>query len=76
MGGPYRIVRHPNYFGYFVTHVGFLLTNWSSRNIAIHIVVYFFQMARILSGERLLKEDKSYIAYCERVRYRMIPFIS
>jgi protein-S-isoprenylcysteine O-methyltransferase Ste14 len=73
VGGPYRIVRHPIYLGYLVTHVGFLLANWSSRNIAIYIVEYFFQVARILSEERLLKDDDGYRVYCERVRYRLIP---
>ena len=75
VGGPYRIVRHPIYLGYFVTHVGFLLANWSPRNIALYIVIYFFQVARILSEERILREDESYRAYCQRVRYRLIPFI-
>lgn len=73
--GPYRIVRHPIYLGYFVTHVGFLLANWSPRNIALYIAVYFFQISRILAEERILGEDESYRAYCQRVRYRVIPFI-
>jgi protein-S-isoprenylcysteine O-methyltransferase Ste14 len=73
VGGPYRIVRHPIYLGYLVTHVGFLLANWSSRNIAIYIIEYCFQVARILSEERLLKKDDGYRAYCERVRCRLIP---
>lgn len=71
--GPYRIIRHPIYLGYFVTHVGFLLANWSSRNIVIYVIEYFFQVARILSEERFLKEDDRYQNYCERVRYRLIP---
>ena len=75
MGGPYRIVRHPIYLGYLCTHVGFLLGNWSLRNIGIYIIEYFFQAGRILSEERLLMEDDSYRTYCERVRYRLIPFI-
>jgi len=75
VGGPYRIVRHPIYLGYLATHVGFLLANWSSRNIAIYIIVYFFQVARILAEERILREDDGYRVYCERVRYRLIPFI-
>jgi protein-S-isoprenylcysteine O-methyltransferase Ste14 len=75
VGGPYRIVRHPIYLGYFVTHVGFLLANWSPRNIALYIVIYFFQISRILAEERILREDESYRAYCERVRYRLIPAV-
>jgi len=75
VGGPYRFVRHPIYLGYLVTHVGFLLTNWSPRNIALYIVIYLFQISRILAEERILIEDDSYRAYCERVRYRLIPFI-
>ncbi len=74
-GGPYRIVRHPIYLGYLITHAGFLLTNWSPWNTAIYIVIYFFQISRILSEEQLLREDEAYRAYCQRVRYRVIPFI-
>ncbi len=73
VAGPYRFVRHPIYLGYLVTHVGFLLSNWSARNIAVYLIVYFFQVARILSEERLLNGDPSYRAYCGRVRYRLVP---
>jgi protein-S-isoprenylcysteine O-methyltransferase Ste14 len=73
MDGPYRIVRHPIYLGYFVTHVGFLLANWSPRNIILYIVVYFFQISRILAEERILRGDESYRSYCQRVRFRLIP---
>jgi len=75
VGGPYRFVRHPIYLGYLFTHVGFLLTNWSARNIALYIVICFFQISRILAEERILRESESYRAYCQRVRYRVIPFI-
>ena len=76
VAGPYRFVRHPIYLGYLVTHVGFLLTNWRSRNIAVYLIVYFFQVARILSEERLLNGDPSYRAYRGSVRYRLVPGIS
>jgi protein-S-isoprenylcysteine O-methyltransferase Ste14 len=73
VGGPYRIVRHPIYLVYFVTHVGFLLANGSPRNLALYIVVYFFQISRILSEERILSEDDVYREYRGRVRFRLIP---
>jgi protein-S-isoprenylcysteine O-methyltransferase Ste14 len=73
VGGPYHIVRHPIYLGYLVTHVGFLLANWSPRNLALYVVIYFFQISRILAEERILREDESYRVYCERVRFRLIP---
>jgi protein-S-isoprenylcysteine O-methyltransferase Ste14 len=75
VGGPYRFVRHPIYLGYFVTHIGFLMANWSPRNLALYIVIYLFQILRILAEERILREDESYRVYCERVRYRLVPFI-
>lgn len=73
--GPYRIVRHPIYLGYLVTHVGFLLTNWSLRNIAVYLATYFFLVARIFSEERLLSGEESYRDYCRQVRFRLIPGI-
>ncbi len=73
--GPYRLVRHPIYLGYLVTHVGFVLSNWSTRNLVIYAVTYFFQVTRIFSEERLLAEDESYRAYCEQVRFRLFPGI-
>lgn len=73
--GPYRIVRHPIYLGYLVTHVGFLLANWNARNVALYVIEYVFQVYRIVAEERLLNEDESYRAYTGRVRYRLIPGI-
>lgn len=73
--GPYRIVRHPIYLGYLVTHVGFLLANWGGRNAAVYLVVYVFQVARIFSEERLMGREDSYRDYRARVRYRLIPGI-
>lgn len=73
--GPYRFVRHPIYLGYLTTHIGFLLSNWSFRNIAVYLAAYVFQVARIFSEERLLSGDESYRDYCRQVRSRLIPGI-
>ena len=71
--GPYRLVRHPIYLGYLVTHAGFLLSNGSARNLAIYAAAYFFQIARIYAEERILSEDREYREYLRCVRYRLIP---
>jgi protein-S-isoprenylcysteine O-methyltransferase Ste14 len=73
VGGPYRLVRHPIYLGYLVTHAGFLLSNWSPRNLAVYAAAYFFQVARIYAEERILSGDEKYREYSAIVRYRLIP---
>lgn len=71
--GPYRLVRHPIYLGYLVTHAGFLLSNTSLRNVAIYVAAYVFQFARMYAEERLLSQDGEYRDYLRSVRYRLIP---
>jgi len=71
--GPYRLVRHPIYLGYLVTHAGFLLSNPSVRNVAIYATSYVFQFARIHAEERILAQDGEYREYLRNVRYRLIP---
>jgi protein-S-isoprenylcysteine O-methyltransferase Ste14 len=72
-GGPYRLVRHPIYLGYLLTHIGFLLADVSLRNIMVYSVGYCFQIARIVAEERMLRRDHEYCRYCEQVHYRLIP---
>lgn len=71
--GPYRFVRHPIYLGYLVTHAGFLLSNWTLRNLAVYAAAYVFQVARIYAEERVLISDDRYREYLRCVRYRLIP---
>jgi protein-S-isoprenylcysteine O-methyltransferase Ste14 len=72
-GGPYRLIRHPIYLGYFISSVGFLLSNVSLRNLLFEIVTYVFQVLRILSEERILSVDPAYREYRGRVHFRLIP---
>ncbi|HSQ14762.1 MAG TPA: isoprenylcysteine carboxylmethyltransferase family protein [Candidatus Binatia bacterium] len=71
--GPYRLIRHPIYLGYLVTHAGFLLSNPSVRNVAIYAAAYVFQFARIYAEERILAKDGEYREYLRNVLYRLIP---
>jgi protein-S-isoprenylcysteine O-methyltransferase Ste14 len=71
--GPYRLVRHPMYLGYWVTQVGFLLFNPTLWNFAIWTAASTFQVFRILAEERILSVDLNYQKYAATVRYRLIP---
>jgi protein-S-isoprenylcysteine O-methyltransferase Ste14 len=73
--GPYRLVRHPIYAGYFINHMGFLAGSFSIRNAILYTLLYTVQVGRILEEERLLRRDVRYQAYTQRVRYRMIPYL-
>jgi len=71
--GPYRIVRHPMYLGYTLTHVGFLLGFPSFQNSLLYLAVFLIEIARIFREELILKQDPLYLAYASRVRYRLLP---
>lgn len=73
VGGLYRIVRHPMYAGYMLTHVGFLLVAPSLWNLAVYAVAWAFLVARIYAEEKVLSEDPAYQAFKGRVRFRLVP---
>jgi len=70
--GAYRWIRHPMYLGYFVTHMGFLLANFTLQNAIVYAALYAMQVYRILREEKLLSEDEAYATYRQQVRYRAI----
>jgi len=73
--GVYAAVRHPMYVGYFFTQTGFLLTNPGVWNAAVFAVWVGCQLYRVHAEERVLSTDPAYIAFKNRVRYRLLPFI-
>jgi len=75
MLGPYRILRHPMYAGYSLTHVGFLLAAPSLINTLIYTIGLTVQILRIFREERLLMRDPGYRIFAARVRYRLLPGI-
>jgi len=60
---------------YFLTHVGFLLTNPTRWNGAVCVVWTACQLYRIRAEERVLSADTAYVAFARRVPYRLVPFV-
>lgn len=73
--GLYRIVRHPMYLGYFITQLGVLLAGPNLINVTVMTLAWAFQIMRIASEERILKDDPSYRELMLRTPYRILPGI-
>ena len=72
--GPYAYVRHPMYGGaiaYFLG-LGLLLGSWYAVGIGI-VIIALFGLRAVWEEETLARELDGYVAYAERVRYRLIP---
>lgn len=73
--GMYRIVRHPIYMGYLVSHVAYLLANPSLWNIAALVFADAALLVRAVREERTLALDPQYREYQQKVRWRVAPGI-
>jgi protein-S-isoprenylcysteine O-methyltransferase Ste14 len=71
--GLYRIVRHPIYLGYVLTHVGFVFANTMPWNLVMLISADVALMFRAVCEEETLARDDAYRAYMSRVQWRVVP---
>ena len=71
--GFYRVVRHPIYLGYLVTHFAFAAANPTPWNVALLVTSDLALMARAVCEERTLALDESYREYRQSVRWRVVP---
>jgi protein-S-isoprenylcysteine O-methyltransferase Ste14 len=71
--GVYKVVRHPIYAGYLLTHLFFLVAHPLLWNVVVLGVGDVALMARALREERVLAADVEYQAYCRRVSWHLIP---
>lgn len=73
--GLYRVVRHPLYSAYFITLIGYLISNLTLGNALVLALWFPLQMLRIVEEERFLKQDPAYVLFMERTRWRLIPYV-
>lgn len=71
--GLYRLVRHPIYMGYLVTHVAFVAANPTPWNALLLLTSDIALMARAVCEERTLARDPQYRGYQQLVRWRVLP---
>ena len=71
--GLYKIVRHPIYMGYLVTHVAFLVASPSLWNIIALVAADAALLFRAVCEEQTLALDPAYREYQTRVRWRVAP---
>ena len=71
--GVYRVVRHPIYLGYLLTHAAYIAAMPSAWNVAALIVADIALLARAVCEEQTLAKDPSYRSYQQVVRWRVCP---
>lgn len=71
--GIYRVVRHPIYLGYLMTHLGFLAANTTLSNALVLLAVDSALIVRTVYEERVLARDPAYASYRRRVKWRILP---
>ena len=73
--GPYRLVRHPIYFGEMLMVVGCFVAMPTFMTVLPLLAALSCLIVRVLAEERLLRESERYRDYAIQVRWRLIPGI-
>lgn len=74
--GPYALVRHPMYVGGLIMLFGIPLALGSWWGVLVNLPMTGAIVWRLLDEERFLaKKLHGYQEYCEKVRWRLIPFL-
>ena len=71
--GVYRLVRHPIYMGYLISHAAFCAANPTVGNLLILGGADAALLVRAVCEERTLAQDSAYREYQQQVRWRVMP---
>ena len=74
--GPYAVIRHPMYSGAFIMLLGISLALGSWWAFIFIFLLFAAIVWRLFEEEKFLSKNlPGYASYCQKVRYRLIPFI-
>lgn len=74
--GPYGVIRHPMYLGVLVMFLATPIALGSYMAVVPFAFLPVSLVFRIRNEEKVLREElPGYKEYCEKVRYRLIPFV-
>lgn len=74
--GPYSMVRHPMYMSGLIRLLGTPLALGSLLGLIVVILYMRIIILRLLEEEEFLSTNlQGYNEYCQRIRYRLIPFL-
>jgi len=74
--GPYSIIRHPMYLGTLIMFIATPIALGSYWAFIPFLIVPIVLVLRILNEEEVLLRDlPGYKEYCQKTRYRLIPYI-
>ncbi|MBU0591123.1 isoprenylcysteine carboxylmethyltransferase family protein [Candidatus Micrarchaeota archaeon] len=74
--GPYSVVRHPMYLGVLVMYLATPVALGSYVSLIPFLFIVPVLVLRILNEEEVLRRDLlGYNIYCEKIKYRLLPFV-
>jgi protein-S-isoprenylcysteine O-methyltransferase Ste14 len=74
--GPYRIVRHPMYSGFLLLILATPLALGSYVALPVFALLLPVLVYRLINEEKTLRRELAgYADYCQRTRFRLVPFV-